>query len=299
MNIELRVLYYFLTVCREGSITRAAEALHLSQPTLSRQLRDMERRLGKQLMVRGSRQITLTDEGMLLRKRAAEILELVDRTESEIALSGDTVSGDVYIGAGETHLMHFLTRAMATLRKTYPDVRFHISSGDTADVYDDLDKGLTDFALAFAIPDESKYEHIQIPGSNGWGVYLRRDNPLARRSSLTAQDLHDQPLIVSRSVLGSRQAAAWMHHEGLPRDGSHVVATYNLVYNATMMVRDGLGCALTFDKLINTENDPDICFIPLADSGKDKASIVWKKYQVRTKAAEVYLDVLKDQLKQD
>lgn len=186
--MELRVLHYFLAVAREQSISAAAKSLHLSQPTLSTQLRALEQELGKPLLVRGSkgsRKITLTEEGMLLRKRAEEILELVRKTENEITLSDDTIAGDVYIGAGETRIMRLIARAACDLQKECPDIHCHISSGNARYVMEQLDKGLIDFGLLYAAVDPLRYNSIPIPLQDEWGVLMRRDAPLADHPFIT------------------------------------------------------------------------------------------------------------------
>ncbi len=166
--MELRVLQYFLAVTREQSISAAAESLHLSQPTLSRQLKDMEDELGKQLLIRGNRRITLTEEGMILRKRAEEILELVQKTENEITLPNETIAGDIFIGAGETEGVRILIEAAQSLRVQYPDIHLHIHSGDSCDVMEKLDKGLIDFGLVFENADTAKYESLRMPSCDSW-----------------------------------------------------------------------------------------------------------------------------------
>ena len=162
--MELRVLQYFLAVAREQNISAAAQSLHLTQPTLSRQLKELEEELGKQLMVRGNRKITLTEEGMLLRKRAEEILELVDRTEKEVMRSNDAVSGDIYIGTGETDGVRQLARTAKQLQEGCPGIRFHIVSGDAVDVCERLDKGLLDFGVLLGDIDKIKYRYLELPG---------------------------------------------------------------------------------------------------------------------------------------
>ena len=196
--MELRVLRYFLAVAREESICRAAEYLHLSQPTLSRQLSDMEKELGKTLFIRGSRRITLTEEGSLLRKRASEILDLVEKTASELTSPGDSISGDIYIGAGETEALRFLTQRARQLQEQHPRICFHISSGDTADVTEQLDKGLIDFGLLFDPINHSKYSALQLPVCDTWGILMREDSPLAQKDAVTSGDLLDQPLVIPR-----------------------------------------------------------------------------------------------------
>lgn len=199
--MELRVLQYFLAVAREQSILGASEYLYLSQPTLSRQLKDLENELGKQLFIRGNRKITLTDEGMILRKRAEEILDLVKKTEGEITLSDETVTGDIYIGAGETDAVRYIAKAANRLQKIYPEIHFHMSSGDAVDVIDRLDKGLLDFGLLLGDADMAKYHYMKIPATDEWGVLMRRDSELADRKFICPEDLWDKPLIVSRQAV--------------------------------------------------------------------------------------------------
>lgn len=198
--MELRVLQYFLAVAREQNISAAAQSLHLTQPTLSRQLKELEEELGKQLMVRGSRKIVLTEEGMLLRKRAEEILDLVGRTEKEIAQSDDTVSGDIYIGTGETDGMRQIARTAKQLQEHSPGIHFHIVSGDAVDVCERLDKGLLDFGVLLGDIDKIKYHYLELPMKDTWGVLMRRDSPLAQQERILPQDLWDKPLILSRQV---------------------------------------------------------------------------------------------------
>lgn len=289
--MELRVLRYFLTIAREGSITNAANALHITQPTLSRQIRDLEEELGQQLFVRSSHNVTLTPEGMLLRKRAEEIIDLVQKTEQEFAQTEDTVAGDVYIGAGETVGVHFLTRAACRLQESHPDVHIHISSGDATDVREDLDKGLIDFGLLFAPVDLSRYNAIHLPYRDTWGVLMRQDSPLAQKQSIRPDDLLGQPLIVSRQLLKANRLQEWF---GKSSGRLQVVGTYSLVYNGSLMVEDGMGYALCLDGIINTSGTSSLCFRPLEPKQEAEMYIVWKKYQLFSPAAGQFLHVLQD-----
>ena len=289
--MELRVLHYFLAVAREQSISAAAESLHLSQPTLSTQLKAMEEELGKQLLIRGtkgSRKVVLTEEGMILRKRAEEILSLVKRTEDEISRSDEVIVGDVYIGAGETDVVRFFAGAAKELQKKYPDIRYHISSGNAEYVLEYLDKGLIDFGLLFGAVDTQKYESLPLPTRDTWGVLMRRDAPLAQKSHITPEDLWDKPLIISHQRGDAPYLSQWMKKD---LSSLRVVATYNLVYNASLLVDEGLGYALTLDKLVNTTGSR-LCFRPLTPALDIGMYLVWKKYQVFSKAAEKFLEVL-------
>ncbi len=290
--MELRVLQYFLAVAREQNISAAAQSLHLTQPTLSRQLRELEEALGKQLMIRGNRKITLTEEGMLLRKRAEEILELADRTEKEIMQSADTVSGDIYIGTGETDGVRQIARTAHQLQQSYPGIHFHIVSGDAVDVCERLDKGLLDFGVLLGDMDKAKYHYLELPMKDPWGVLMRRDSPLAGQDAVSPRDLWDKPLILSRQVDNKSGLYRWLRKE--PAE-LHTVATYNLIYNASLMVDEGMGYAFTLDKLVNTTGS-HLCFRPLQPRLELGMYLVWKKSQIFSKAAELFLERLQEQL---
>lgn len=286
--MELRVLQYFLAVAREQSISGAAEFLHLSQPTLSRQIKDMEKELGKQLLIRGNRRITLTEEGMILCKRAEEIMELVKKTESEITLSDESIAGDIYIGAGESNSVGYIAKAANALRREYPLVHFHIESGDAQTVYEQLDKGLIDFGLLFGNIDLTKYNSISLPTKDTWGVLMPKDSELAKKDVITPNDLMKEPLIVSRQGITRGELQNWFK---LPEEKLNVVATYNLLYNASLLVEEGVGYALCLDKIINTSNC-NLCFKPLYPKLEVSMSIVWKKHQVFSKASNKFLDFI-------
>ena len=290
--MELRVLRYFLAVAREQSISAAAEALHLSQPTLSTQLKAMEDELGKQLFIRrgkGARKVVLTEEGMLLRKRAEEILALVQKTEMEIQVSGSSIVGDVYIGAGETDIVRLFARAAKAIQRKYPDIHYHLSSGNAEYVLESLDKGLIDFGLLYGVIDRSRYEAITLPTADAFGVLMRKDAPIAEKSVITPEDLWDKPLIVSQQEeRDGWPVAAWMRRDIA---NLNIVATYNLIFNASLMADEGLGYAICFDKLINTTGST-LCFRPLDPPIYATAHIVWKKYQVFSKAPAKFLEQL-------
>ena len=293
--MELRVLQYFLAIAREQSISGAAEFLHVSQPTLSRQIRDMEDELGKQLFIRGNRKITLTEEGMILRKRSEEIIGLVKKTEDEIALSDDISEGDIYIGAGETHAIHILTDSAIQLPTSYPNIRFHIASGDTTDVLEELDRGLIDFGLLLGSIDKTKYEYLELPMKDIYGILMRKDSVLAEKEVITPEDLWDKPLICNRNSINHEDDI----YKWLKRDQSeiNIIATYNLLYNASIMVESGIGYAIALDNIINVTGDSKLCFRPLYPSLDARMSLVWKKYQIFSKAAEKYLIQMQKDLK--
>ena len=290
--MEFRVLQYFLAPAREQSISGAAEYLHLSQPTLSRQLKELEEELGKQLFIRGNRRITLTEEGMILRKRAEEIVDLMQKTEKEIALNDAAIAGDIYIGAGETDAIRILARTARRLQENHPGIRLHIASGDSADVTEDLDKGLIDFGILFDPRDLSKYDYLKLLHQDTWGVLMRRDSPLAEKTAVTPEDLWDKPLILSRQHREGSALSMWLSR---PEADLNVTATYSLLYNGSILVEEGIGYALTLDKIINTCGS-SLCFRPLSPPLTANLCIVWKKYQVLTKAAELFLNTLNEEI---
>lgn len=291
--MELRVLTYFLAVAREQSIVKAAKSLHLSQPTLSTQIRAMEEELGKQLLVRGtkgSRKVTLTEEGMILRKRAEEILSLVQKTEREISLSDQTIVGDVYIGAGETDAVRFIARTAKELYQIYPGIHYHISSGNSEFVTEQLDKGLIDFGIVFGNVDHAKYHSIELPYKDLWGVLMKQDSPLAKNPVIEPEDLWTQPLIISNQEDSQAVLTTWIQKE---LSELEIVATYNLLFNASLMVKEGLGYAVGLDKIINTSGKSNLCFRPLSPRQEAGMHIIWKKYQVFSKASEKFIEKLK------
>ena len=286
--MDIRVLNYFLTVAREESISKAAKSLHMTQPPLSRALMELEEEIGKQLLVRGNRKITLTEEGLLLRKRAAEIISLVKKTEDELTAS-DTINlqGDIHIGCGETDAMHLIARTATKLQEQYPGIRYHLYSGNAEDIHDSLEKGLFDFAVLIEASDINNYDHIRIPATDTWGLLMRRDHPLALKSEIHPEDLWETPLITSRQAESANEFSGWFKKNF---DQLNIVGTYNLIYNASIMVDEGFGCALCLDGLINTSGDSSLAFRPLSPRKYANVDIIWKKYQIFTKAAQKFLE---------
>ena len=229
------------------------------------------------------------------RPTVEEILELVDRTEQEVMQPGDAVSGDIYIGTGETDGVRQIARAAKELQMRYAGIRFHIASGDAVDVCERLDKGLLDFGLLIQPTDIAKYDYLSLPAKDSWGVILRRDSPLAAKQSIRAEDLVGEPLIFSRQVLEERsesnELAKWF---GPSWNDLNIVTTFNLCYNAAVMAKQGVGCVVSLDKLVDTSADSPLCFRSLEPRLESGLDIMWKKYQVFSPAAEVFLDRLRD-----
>ncbi|MDE7071100.1 MAG: LysR family transcriptional regulator [Clostridia bacterium] len=284
--MELRELKYFLAVAREQSISKAAEALFITQPNLSRQMQNLEKEIGQQLFIRGARKITLTQTGQLLRNRAEEIIELYNQTESELNTPITDISGDIYIGGGESYVMGLIAKASREVQIEYPKVRFHLFSGDIIAVSEKLDKGLIDFGIFIEPANLSKYDYIRLPLTDTWGVLMRKDSPLAQKEYVTPEDLWDKPLIRSKHSLCKSIITDWFQKSS---DELNIVATYNLLYNASILVEEGIGYAVCLDKIIRTDENSNLCFRPLYPKLISHLDIAWKKYQVFPKCAEVFL----------
>lgn len=287
--MDIRVLQYFLAVAREESITKAAERLRMTQPPLSRQLKDLEEELGKQLLIRGSKKVTLTEDGMLLRKRAEELVDLMEKTKAELTSSNENVGGDIRIGCGETEAISFLAQTARDLQKKYPLIHYHIYSGDAERVMERLDKGLIDFGLLVGSVNINKYDYLKLPVKDIWGVLMRKDSPLAKKKKILAEDLWDKPLIVSHQASINSEMFSWLKTDISKLD---IVATYDLVYNASIFVKKGFGYVIALDKIINTTGDSELCFRPLYPTMEAGLCIVWKKYQVLSRASNTFLKQL-------
>lgn len=282
--MELRLLKYFLAVAREGNISNAAESLHITQPTLSRQLKDLEEHLNTTLFIRGNRTISLTDDGLLLRKRAEEIVMLVDKTENDFLHNDSIISGDIYIGCGETDAMRIIAKIIKNLQKEYPHVKIHLLSGNADDIIEKLDKGILDFCILIGF-NNKKYNYIQLPIKDTWGLLMRKDNPLANKTKIIASDLWNIPLLTSKQALDNNEFSGWL---GTDFAKLNIVGTYNLIFNASLLVDEGVGNALCLDKLINT-NKSNLCFIPLSPPLESSLYIIWKKNYSLSSSATTFL----------
>ena len=286
--MELRVLKYFLAVAREENITKAAALLHLTQPTLSRQLMQLEEELGVQLFRRSRYHIELTENGMLLRRRAQELVDLAEKTTREFTLREREIVGEIAIGAGETQSMSFLSRAMVSFRELYPKVTFRIFSANADDVKERLDTGLLDMGLLTEPVDVGRYAFCRMKERDRWGVLVRLDSPLANLNSVTPDDLEQVPLIISGRESVQRELASWF---GDRWERLQIAASFNLMLNAANMVRYGVGTALSFD--LNFSFD-DLRFIPLSPTMDTGTVLVWKKDQVLTPAVEAFHQHIKN-----
>ena len=282
--METRSLRYFLAVAREENITRAAESLHISQPSLSKQLMELEQELGKQLLIRGKRKVTLTEEGILLRKRADEIITLIEKTERELNADTMQISGEVSIGGNPTASV---LNAAAAVHREYPDIQFQFYSSDATDVTERLDHGSLDLAVLLTPVDTTKYEYLPLPDSGCWGLLLPESCTLARKTTVDRKDILGIPLILHHRIGLQREIAHWAQTE---TEQLHIAATYNIVNgDPAAFVKSGLGYLLTTDDHLPKQLNPGLCFRPLSPTLELHHALVWKRYAVFNKATELFL----------
>lgn len=291
--MDIRVLRYFLALANTETISGAAEVLHTTQPNLSRQLSELEKEVGRPLFTRGSRKITLTEEGMFLRKRAQEIVDLLDKTAQDFSSFDEVMGGDVYIGGGESHTMRTIAKTIKRLQNDYPQIHYHLLSGYAYDVMEYLDKGLLDFGVLFEPIDLTKYDHLRLPLNDTWGLLMRKDHPLASFPSIYPEQLDQVPLLCSNQMLKENGLSGWL---GYDCKKLNIVATFNLINTPALLVEEGVGCAFSFEHLINLSGDCTLCFRPLSPKLTANAYVVWKKYQVFSKASKKFLETLQRSL---
>lgn len=284
--MEIRVLKYFLAVARFGNITKAAEELHLTQPTLSRQLTDLENELGCQLFVRGKRHIVLTEAGSFLQARAQEIIQLADKTTAQLARNDELIAGDIYIGCGETEAMREVTAALAKVRKNYPQIRFHLVSGNEASITDKLQKGLLDFGLVCRETPPVEYVYRRLNYQDTWGLLMKGTNPLASREAVTRADLLREPLIISRQLLESQEFDHWLN---CSVKKLHIVGSYNLLHNTVFLAEQDFGSVLCFDRIVpqQTLDYGQLIFRPLTPVIHSANYLIWRKEQVFSRAGQL------------
>ena len=285
--MEIRILKYFVEAANEQNISRAAVKLHVSQPAMSKQLKLLEDELGHKLFKRTNYQIQLTAEGRLFKRRAEDILEMVHKTKLEFETLN--VVGDIHIGCAESDSIKHIAKVAKKLQTKYQNIHYHIYSGNCEDLFYRLDDGLLDFIATFQNIDISKYDYLTLPTPNIWGVIMRKDSPLAKKSQITREDLRGLKLICSREAMMNEQIQ-WFGNEF---NKSNVVITYNLLYNAAVMVREGLGYAISLDKLIDTSESSEICFRPLYPELKSELKFIWKKNCMFNSAADLFLREMK------
>ncbi len=295
--MDIKSLTYFLTAAREGSITKAANYLNLTQPNLSRQINNLEKEIGKKLFIRSNYSIKLTSDGILLKKRAEEIIDMIDKTRKEFQSSDDIIAGDIYIGSAETYYIKLIADVIKKLRQSYPNIIYHIHSGAYSEITEKLDKGLLDFGILIGNIDSSKYDYIDIPYKEVYGLLMRKDSSFSKKKFIEKKDLFDIPIICPKIFFNNKIQTSkfneWIENDF---DKLNIILTYNLIYNAALIVEEGIGYALTIDKLVNTTNTSNLCFIPLKPKLEIELRVVWKKNQVVSEASKIFLEELKNKL---
>lgn len=285
--MEARVLRYFIEIARCGSMTKAAEVLHVSQSALSKQMNSLEEELGKKLFRRGSRNVFLTEEGLIFKKRAEDIVDMIDKTKKEFETMSDLQGGDVYLGCAESYLMSYVAKKIKELKKRYPLFRYHIISGDRLVVLDRLDRGLLDFGVVVERPNPDKYSFIELPGSNKWGVIMRKNHELANKEKITVEDLYGYELICSEQSI-EVDISRWC---GKKVDKLNFTGTTNLAYNGSIFVKEGLGLMLCLEHLTDKGADDDLVFKYLYPTLENKLYLIWNKYQVFSPIANKFLEM--------
>ena len=288
--MELRTLRYFLAVCEAGSMSRAAQRLHVTQPTLSRQISDLERELGCTLLVRRSRSVEPTEEGLHLMSRAADIVSLADLTEGEFRDRGTVVAGDIRIACGESSGIALIADVARDFRERYPQVRFRLHSGNAEYVVERLERGLDDFAILFSYPGIERYEHVRLPHTDAWVLYFPEGSPLADKEGISPTDLEGIPLIVSEQALETDELSSWFG-DSLAR--VDLAATYTLGYNATVFARKGAGCMVGLDAMVPTGPGTGLDCRPLWPPIVARIDFAWRRGQKLSNAASLFLEELK------
>lgn len=288
-SMDIQQMKYFLAIAKEGSISKAAELLYMTQPSLTRQVQNMEREIGKPLLIRGGKRLKLTETGESLKKRAEEIVELFGKAELELMSLNSNIGGDIYIGGGETRAMKILTDIAAKVHNDHPEIRFHLHSGDIADVCEKLDKGLIDFGLMIEPAHLAEYKHLTLPFFDEWGIILPSSHPLAQKQSISPEDLAGVPLLRSKHAADRSSISEWISR--IP--DQKLIATYNLLYNASLMAEAGMGCVLCIDGIINLKGNDALCFRPLEPAIHSGISVAWKQDQLLSKAASLFLEYMK------
>ncbi len=287
--MEIRVLRYFLTIAREQSFSKAAQILNVTQPTLSKQIRELEDEYDITLFDRTTRSLSLTQEGSLFKEQAKEIISLVEKMEAQLKQKEGNLCGDIHIGCSESERNRIVMRAIARTQERYPRVKFHISSGNAQYVTEKLDQGLLDLGIVIEPADMSRYDYIRLPDYDTRGVLMRKDSELAKLDAVSPADLKGKPIIISSQEMVKNEIAGWL---GGNQRALNVVATFNLFYNAKLMVEENVGYLLTVDYLYNEWEDSVICFKPLKPKLTIRSSIIWKKYKLFPRHVEVFLKIL-------
>lgn len=287
--MDLRLLEYFLAIAKSGSITKAAEQLHVTQPTISRQLMDLEEMMGAQLLIRGKRQVTLTDAGVLFQQRAEEIVALMEKTTRDLANQQDAVGGMVSIGCVESSVSRMLPKALKEFSALHPKVTYELYSADGDDIREKLDRGELDFGILVEPVEAAKYDSLRLPYWETWGLLMRKDDPLAQKPSIGKEDIVTLPLILPRREIVQDNIAGWF---GMERSQLHIVASQNLINNTALLVEEGLGYAVCVGGCFEIRGGEKLCFVPFDPERTTGHVMAWKKNRVFHPAASRFRDFI-------
>ena len=287
--MELRTLRYFLAVASEKNITRAVDILHVTQPTLSRQIRDLEEELGTTLFIRGKRSLFLTDDGYLFRQRAEDIVELADRTEREFTGRKSTISGFVTLGATESVSARILAGFMKEFSGQYPDVQFNLQNGMADNLLEGIDQGSVDLALVLEPVDTTKYEFLRLPQKERWGVLVNGSHPFAGRDSVNITELPDQPLMLPDRASSRKEILNWM---GCDEHQLNILVNYNLLSNTALLVEEGMGIAVCLEGALSIHHSPELRFVPLVPERAIRGILIWKKNHVFNPATSLFIQMI-------
>lgn len=294
--MEIRTLKYFLAVADTGSLTKAAEILHTTQPNLTRQIKNLEFEIGQVLFQREQKRMILTEEGLFFKKRAEEIVNIYDKNEAAILnyKKDKEIGGTIYIGGAETYAFSIIAKVIKKIQKDYPLIKFDIHSGSIIETEEDIDKGLIDFGILLEPASITKYNTIRLPLYDTWGLLMRKDCPLAQKEFVEPNDFKDLPLLISRHIEDEIKNPVfdWINNKSL-----NIVCHYNLLYNASILVKEGVGCAICLEKLVSTDESSELTFRPLKPSLLSSLDIAYKKFQILSRPAIIFLDYLKKVIK--
>lgn len=291
--MDTRLLEYFLTIANEENMTRAADILHVTQPTLSKQLNKLEDLLGVKLFQRESRRMVLTEEGYVLRDRAKTILDLTEKTFNDLQKSEEVIHGSIKLSVAETDAFRNLVKIIKQIHEKYPMITFDIHSGDAYSVTEQLDQGLIDFGLLVGTPNLEKYHALKLPAKDCWGVLLKKEDPLAAFDAISPEQLKDQPLILSKQALKTNELTGWL---GISMEEANIFATYNLINNAVMLAEEGLGYLIALDKLIDSSKTDKLVFRPLHPQIEAPLYFIWHQHHVLSSAATIFLEAVREYL---
>lgn len=288
--MELRVLNYFLAIAREGSFTKAADMLHVTQPTLSRQIADLERELGVKLFIRSNHSIFLTDDGMMLKHRAQEILSLADKTKRDLLKKEGSLSGTVSIGSGEFRSTEYLAKVISGFNSRYPDVKYEIYSGNAVNIRDYIERGFLDLGLMSEPIDVRKYDFVNMPINEQWGVFIPEDSCLFGKETVTPRDLEGMSVITATGDFNQSRIGKWL---GDHKDKVEIIATANLPYNEAVLAQENIGVMLSINLNCKYEK---LSFIPLSPKLEVSTALAWKKEQVFSTATSQFIEFAKQYL---